>query len=48
MIKVRPVRARVEGDIGFLRITQFNEQTYRGPAEARIEKLTTDIGADKV
>ena len=47
MIKVRPVRARVEGDIGVLRITQFNEQTYRG-LRSSIEKLTTDIGADKL
>src|SRR5215211_5917270 len=28
-IRIRPVRARVEGgDIGYLRISQFNEQTY--------------------
>src|ERR687884_205189 len=27
-IRIRPVRARVEGDIGYLRITQFNEQTF--------------------
>src|SRR3954468_21972864 len=47
MIKVRPVRARVEGDIGVLRITQFNEQTYEG-LRSSIEKLTSDIGADKV
>src|SRR3954469_48920 len=46
-IKVRPVRARVEGDIGVLRITQFNEQTYEG-LRSSIDKLTTDIGADKL
>src|SRR5919107_993771 len=46
-IKVRPVRARMEGDIGVLRVTQFNEQTFEG-LRAGIEKLTTDIGADKV
>ena len=46
-IKVRPVRARVEGDIGVLRVTQFNEQTFEG-LRAGIDKLTTDIGADKV
>ncbi len=46
-IKVRPVRARAEGDIGVLRITQFNEQTYEG-LRSGIDKLTTDIGADKV
>jgi carboxyl-terminal processing protease len=46
-IKVRPVRARVEGDIGVVRVTQFNEQTYEG-LRAGIEKLTADIGPDKV
>ncbi|HEU6441630.1 MAG TPA: S41 family peptidase, partial [Microvirga sp.] len=46
-IKVRPVRARVEGDIGVLRVTQFNEQTYEG-LRSSIEKLTQDIGADKL
>ena len=29
IIHVQPVRARVEGgDVGYIRITQFNEQTY--------------------
>jgi len=46
-IKVRPVRARVEGDIGVLRVTQFNEQTYEG-LRSGIDKLTSDIGADKL
>ncbi len=44
MIKVRPVRARVEGDIGYLRITQFNEQTYEG-LRSGIEKLNDAISA---
>jgi carboxyl-terminal processing protease len=46
-IKVRPVRARVEGDIGVLRVTQFNEQTYDA-LRAGIEKLSSDIGPDKL
>ncbi|MET0742685.1 MAG: S41 family peptidase [Microvirga sp.] len=46
-IKVRPVRARVEGDIGVVRVTQFNEQTYEG-LRAGLEKVTADIGPDKV
>src|SRR4051812_26271116 len=47
-IKIRPVRARVEGnDIAYLRVTQFNEQTYDN-LRTSIEKLTTDIGPDKV
>src|ERR671913_874680 len=46
-IRIRPVRARVEGDIGVLRVTQFNEQTFEG-LRSGIDKLTSDIGADKV
>ncbi|MFL5072532.1 MAG: S41 family peptidase [Xanthobacteraceae bacterium] len=46
-IRIRPVRARTEGDIGYLRVTQFNEQTFEG-LRSGIEKLTSDIGADKV
>jgi carboxyl-terminal processing protease len=47
-IKIRPVRSRTEGnDIGYLRVTQFNEQTYENLRTA-IDKLTTDIGADKL
>jgi carboxyl-terminal processing protease len=46
-IKVRPVRARVEGDIGVVRVTQFNEQTYEG-LRAGLEKVTADIGPDKI
>src|SRR4051794_32991967 len=31
IIRIRPVRSREEGgDIGYLRVTQFNEQTYEG------------------
>ena len=47
IIRIRPVRSRVEGDVGYLRITQFNEQTYEG-LRAAIDKLTTEIGADKL
>ncbi|HEY8381640.1 MAG TPA: S41 family peptidase [Microvirga sp.] len=47
-IKVRPVRARVEGgDIGVLRVTQFNEQTFENLRTA-IDKMTSEMGADKV
>jgi carboxyl-terminal processing protease len=47
-IKIRPVRARVEGnDIAYLRVTQFNEQTYDN-LRSSIDKLTNDIGQDKV
>src|SRR5215213_1003238 len=47
-IRIRPVRARTEGDdIGYLRITQFNEQTY--PAlRAAIKTITSEVGPDKL
>jgi carboxyl-terminal processing protease len=41
VIRVRSVRSRVEGDdIGYIRITQFNEQTTEG-----LEKAMSDIAA---
>src|SRR4051812_33771341 len=47
IIQIRPVRARAEGDIGYLRITQFNEQTYAGLRTA-IAEIATKIGPDKL
>jgi carboxyl-terminal processing protease len=47
-IRVRPVRAKKEGDdIGYLRITQFNEQTSES-LKAKIEELSKEIGPDKL
>ena len=46
-IRIRPVKAKVEGDIGYLRVTQFNEQTYEN-MRSSIDKLTTEIGPDKL
>jgi carboxyl-terminal processing protease len=47
-IRVRSVRARVEGgDIGYIRITTFNEQTTEG-LKREITNLTNQIGADKL
>jgi len=47
-IRIRPVRARTEGgDIGYLRITQFNEQTYEALRTA-IEKIVSELGQDKL
>ncbi|MBE7196920.1 MAG: S41 family peptidase [Parafilimonas terrae] len=47
-IKIKPVRSKVEGeDVGYVRLTQFNEQTYDG-MRAAIDKLTSDIGQDKL
>ena len=48
VIKVQSVRAKVEGDdIGYIRITQFTEQTGDG-LKAAMDKLHTDIPADKL
>ncbi len=48
VIRIRAVRSRKEGDdVGYLRITQFNEQTYEN-MKAAIEKLNTEIGSDKL
>src|SRR4051812_43064702 len=47
-IRVRPVRARTEGgDIGYLRISQFNEQTYDALRTA-IKSIAREVGPDKV
>src|SRR3954468_11530423 len=47
-IRIRPVRARTEsGDIGYLRITQFNEQTYAA-LRAAIEKIRSEVDPDKL
>ncbi|MEX2520152.1 MAG: S41 family peptidase [Paracoccaceae bacterium] len=46
-IKIRAVRARVEGDVGVIRITTFNEQTYEN-LEAGIKEVAAEIGEDRV
>ena len=45
VIKVSPVRSRVEGKVGYVRITSFNRQTEANLAEA-VEKLKGEIGED--
>jgi carboxyl-terminal processing protease len=48
IIKVLPVRSHVEaGDIGYIRITQFNQETYDGVRTA-IDRFASDPGADKL
>jgi carboxyl-terminal processing protease len=48
VIRVRSVRSHSEGeDIGYIRVTQFNEQTTDGLKKA-ISDLTSQLGADKV
>jgi carboxyl-terminal processing protease len=46
-ITIQSVRSREEGQVGYIRITQFNEQTFDG-LKAAIDKIQTDIGRDKV
>jgi carboxyl-terminal processing protease len=47
VIQIRSVRFRQEGDdVGYIRITQFNEQTYDGVKTA-INKFTADMPGDK-
>ncbi len=45
VITIFPVKARVEGDIGYLRITTFNKQTGED-LNTKIEELTQEIGDD--
>ncbi len=48
IIKVLPVRSHVEsGDIGYIRITQFNQETYDGVRTA-IDRFNSEPGADKL
>src|SRR5215213_483933 len=48
IIRIRPVRARTEGeDIGYLRITQFNEQTSEA-LRAAIKTIAGEVGQDKL
>src|SRR5436309_15439519 len=48
VIRVRSVRSRVEGDdIGFVRLSQFNEQASEGLKKA-IADITTQVGKDKL
>jgi carboxyl-terminal processing protease len=47
VITIHSVRSRIEGDIGYIRITTFNEQTFDGLNEA-IDKVEKEVGAGKV
>ncbi|MEH3145522.1 MAG: S41 family peptidase [Methylobacterium frigidaeris] len=48
LIRIKPVRSRVEGgDIGYIRLTQFNEQTFDGLKTA-VDKISGEIPADKL
>ncbi|MBL6945148.1 MAG: S41 family peptidase [Rhodospirillales bacterium] len=43
VIKIRSVRSRLEGKIGYVRVTQFNEQAKSGIKKA-MEKFADEIG----
>ncbi len=43
VIKISPVRARVEGDVAYVRLTTFNEQTSSEMRE-KLEEMTGKIG----
>lgn len=45
IIKIKSVRVRAEGNVGYLRITSFNEQTQTG-LNAGVAKLKEEIGED--
>jgi carboxyl-terminal processing protease len=42
-IKIQSVRFRQEGDVGYIRVTTFNEQTQTG-LERAVERLQKDVG----
>ena len=48
VIRVKSVRSHAEGDdVGYIRITQFSEQTTEGLKKA-INDLTSQLGSDKI
>jgi carboxyl-terminal processing protease len=46
-IKIDAVFGEAKGDIGYVRITSFSQQTYDG-LKSNMDKITQQIGADKV
>ena len=46
-IKIDAVKGSAMGDIGYVRITSFSEQTFTG-LQSSIDKITQQIGADKI
>ncbi|MDJ1157548.1 S41 family peptidase [Chelatococcus sp. SYSU_G07232] len=48
VIRIRSVRFRSEGgDVGYIRVTQFNEQTFEN-LKGAIDKISAEIPADKL
>lgn len=46
-IRIRAVRFRNEGDVGYVRITQFNEQTFENLKNA-LDQISKEIPADRL
>ncbi len=46
-ITIQAVRSRAEGDVGYIRISSFSEQTFDGLKTA-LDKLKAEIGPDKI
>ena len=48
-IMIRPVRSKIEGggDVGYIRLTQFNEQTFDG-LKGAIDKINGEVGPEKL
>lgn len=47
VIKIRSVRHRIEGNVGYIRITTFNEQTQPG-LEKAINEIEDELGDDLI
>jgi carboxyl-terminal processing protease len=47
VIRIQSVKSHTEGDVGYIRISSFNEQTFDG-LKSSIDKLTNEIGKDKI
>ena len=47
IIRIQSVRSRVEGNVGYLRVTTFNQQTSPG-LEAAIEEIETELGDELI
>jgi len=44
VVKIQSVRSRTEGDVGYIRVTTFNEQTDKG-VERAVEQIKKDAGS---
>jgi carboxyl-terminal processing protease len=47
IIQINPIKWRAEGNIGYIKLTQFNEHAYERLKDA-ITKATAQIGLDKI